>query len=161
MMKGRIKRGEGTLIANAGEYYVMAELLKRGIIAGLVPRNAPAFDILASNGSKAVSIRVKTKSEDQKEWRWNAKEDGAIFKHLSKEGDFTVLVNLAEKRENLEFYIIPTHLMDSWLKQIFSEWLETPGRNNRPHSPQNTVRTIWKDFGKVIEYKDAWGNMWQ
>jgi len=31
--KGKIKSGLGTLIGNAGEYYVVAELLKRGIIA--------------------------------------------------------------------------------------------------------------------------------
>jgi hypothetical protein len=37
-----------SLIGNAGEYYVVAELLKRGVIAALAPRNAPAFDILAT-----------------------------------------------------------------------------------------------------------------
>ena len=30
-MTGRVKAGEGSLIGNAGEHYVMAELLKRGI----------------------------------------------------------------------------------------------------------------------------------
>jgi hypothetical protein len=50
-MKGRIKAGEGVLIGNAGEYYVVAELLKRGIIAALAPRNAPSFDILATKGT--------------------------------------------------------------------------------------------------------------
>jgi hypothetical protein len=44
-LKGKIKSGEGTLISNAGEYYVVAELLRRGIIASLAPRNAPAFDV--------------------------------------------------------------------------------------------------------------------
>ena len=28
-MKGRIKAGEGALIGNAGEYYVVAELLRQ------------------------------------------------------------------------------------------------------------------------------------
>ncbi len=55
-MPGRIKAGEGTLIGNAGEYYVVAELLKRGVLAALAPRNAPAFDILAVKGS--VRYRV-------------------------------------------------------------------------------------------------------
>ena len=47
-MKGQVKAGKGTLVGNAGEYYVMAELLKRGIIAALAPRNSPSFDILAA-----------------------------------------------------------------------------------------------------------------
>ena len=63
-MAGRIKSGEGTLIGNAGEYYVVAELLKRGVIAALAPRNDPAFDIIATKGSRTVRIRVKTKSAE-------------------------------------------------------------------------------------------------
>ena len=54
-MAGRIKSGEGTLIGNAGEFYVAAELLKRGVIAALAPRNAPTFDILATKGKKMVT----------------------------------------------------------------------------------------------------------
>ena len=54
-MAGRIKSGEGTLIGNAGEFYVAAELLKRGVIAALAPRNAPTFDILATKGGRLGS----------------------------------------------------------------------------------------------------------
>jgi hypothetical protein len=34
-MTGRIKSGEGILMGNAGEFYVAAELLKRGVVAAL------------------------------------------------------------------------------------------------------------------------------
>lgn len=49
-MAGRIKGGEGTLIGNAGEFYVAAELLKRGVVAAAslddqeLVRRATAFD---------------------------------------------------------------------------------------------------------------------
>ncbi len=49
---GKIKAGLGSLIGNTGEHYVIAELLKRGIIAAQTPRNAIAFDILATNGGR-------------------------------------------------------------------------------------------------------------
>jgi len=75
-MKGRIKAGEGALIGNSGEYYVMAELLKRGVMAALAPRNAPSFDILAARQNQTVKIRVKTKSHDYRVWQWSAKKDG-------------------------------------------------------------------------------------
>jgi len=55
-MSGKIKKGLGTLIGNAGEYYVMAELLKRDVIAALAPRNAPGFDILATKGSRIINL---------------------------------------------------------------------------------------------------------
>ncbi len=56
MASGRIKAGLGTLIGNAGEFYVMAELLKRGVVAALAPRNAPGFDVLATKGSLTARI---------------------------------------------------------------------------------------------------------
>lgn len=79
-MNGKIKAGLGALIGNAGEYYVMAELLKRDIIAALAPRNAPGFDILATKGVKTVRIRVKTKSENYDIWQYSAKKDGRTEK---------------------------------------------------------------------------------
>jgi hypothetical protein len=58
-MKGRIKAGEGSLIGNAGEHYVMAELLKRGIVAALALAmhlvstfSRPAANRLYGSGSK-------------------------------------------------------------------------------------------------------------
>ena len=46
----------------AGEFYVAAELTKRGYVASLTSKNTKAIDLLASNedGSKVVSIQVKT-----------------------------------------------------------------------------------------------------
>ena len=108
-MHGRIKAGEGTLIGNAGEHYVMAELLKQGIIAALTPRNATAFDILATNGKYDAKIRVKTKSEQYDHWMWNAKQDGQIFRQLSRQRDFVVMVELKNKLERPNFWIVPTH----------------------------------------------------
>lgn len=103
-MKGKIKAGQDTLIGNAGEYYVVAELLKRGVIASLAPRNAPSFDVLATKGERTVRIRVKTKSEENPGWHFVAKKDGSIFRDLQDEGDFIVLVNLTEMTRDLSFY---------------------------------------------------------
>jgi len=61
-MVGQI--GKRIFIGSAGEYYVMAELLKRGIISALAPRNTPVFDILAVKGKSSIKIRVKTKSQE-------------------------------------------------------------------------------------------------
>ena len=46
----------------SGEFYVAAELTKRGYVSSLTSKNAKAIDLLASNsdGSKVVSIQVKT-----------------------------------------------------------------------------------------------------
>ena len=162
-MPGRIKAGEGTLIGNAGEYYVMAELLKRGIVAALAPRNAPAFDILATKEGKTARIRVKTKSEDYEVWQWAVKKDGSIFRQLAEKGDFTVLVNLTSRTQNLEFFIIPTYLLNQWLLAIFKKWLDTPGKRGRGRSKTNPKRNLnRRQFAEQIEkYLDTWDILWQ
>lgn len=157
----KIKDGKGTLIGNSGEYFVVAELLKQGIIAALAPRNAPAFDILATNGDKTVKIRVKTKSEQFDIWQWNIKKDGTIFKYLTNENDFTILVNLTKETKDQEYYIIPTHVLNKWLKDEFVKWVSTPGKRKPQRDPKNSKRHLnYPRFEeKLKEYKN-WQLLW-
>lgn len=161
-MKGRIKAGEGALIGNAGEYYVVAELLKRGIVAALAPRNAPSFDILATRGKSTVRIRVKTKSQEYQIWQYSVKKDDSIFRDLSKDEDFTVLVDLAMVTKDLKFYIVPTYRIDVWLKKDFKEWVRTPGKNNRPHNPANKKRHLSQEkyAQELDKCLDKWEKLW-
>jgi len=112
--RGTIKRGLGSLIGNSGEYYVVAELLKQGVVAGLAPRNAPAFDIIGIKDGQTVMIRVKTRSGPHEDWQWSIKPDGEILRHLGKQGDFTVLVHLTEHRKDMRFWIVPSKTIDQW-----------------------------------------------
>jgi len=160
-MKGRIKAGEGTLIGNSGEYYVMGELLKRGVMAALAPRNAPSFDILATKQNQTIRIRVKTKSHDYHIWQWSAKKDGTIFRNLTKSGDFTVLVGLAMDNKDLKFYVIPTHIVNEWLISDFDRWVRTPGKHNRPHSSTNPKRTFSEDRKELNPYLNNWDILWE
>jgi len=161
-MNGRIKAGEGLLIGNAGEYYVVAELLKRGIVAALAPRNAPSFDILATKENRTVRIRVKTKSQRYSDWQWVTKKDGSIFRELSKDEDFTVLVDLAMETKDLKFYVVPTHQINVWLKEDFEKWVRTPGKNNRPHDPTNKKRNLSQEkyAHELSRYINQWEKLW-
>lgn len=162
-MKGRIKAGEGSLIGNAGEHYVVGELLKRGVIAALAPRNTPAFDILAAKGNRTIRVRVKTKSDEYLDWQWVVKKDGSIFRSLSDQGDFTVLVNLAMDNEDLRFYIVPTVVVEGWLKADFEKWLRTPGKLGRPHDASNLKRNLnektWLE--ELLIYLNKWDILWK
>ena len=157
-MAGRIKQGQGSLIGNAGEYYVMAELLKRGWIAALAARNAPDFDILATKDGQMVKIRVKTKTEHFDPWQWAAKKDGSIFRNITQAGDFTVLVNLTEDNQQMDYFILPTGMLDQILKDDFQVWLNTPGVRGQPHNPGNVKRNLsytkYQEF--LAEFQNAW-----
>jgi hypothetical protein len=157
-MPGKIKAGQGPLIGNAGEYYVVAELLKRGIIAALAPRNSPDFDILATVGLKTVRIRVKTKSEEYDIWQWSAKKDGAIFRGLCEDNDYTVLVNLTQDHHQMDYFILPTSVVNTWLDCDFQSWLNAPGKKGQPHDPENPKRNLsYPSYREKLEcYRNTW-----
>jgi hypothetical protein len=69
-----------TLLGAAGEYHVMAELLRRGYIAALAPQGVPNADILVTDvkGGRLCSIQVKTRRELGSDggWHMKAKHEG-------------------------------------------------------------------------------------
>ncbi|MGD0090036.1 MAG: hypothetical protein ABSE73_08955 [Planctomycetota bacterium] len=163
-MAGRIKKGEGTLIGNAGEFYVAAELLKRGVVAALAPRNAPGVDILAAKGAETVRVRVKTKSSEYTDWQWVAKKDGSIFRNLGQERDFTVLVNLTPETKDLIFFVLPTSTLNEWLVADFEDWANTPGKKGRRHDRENNEKRhlSYKKFEQRLKpFMHNWPSIWE
>lgn len=161
-MAGEIKQGLGTLIGNAGEYYVVAELLSRGVVAAMAPRNAPGFDVLATKGDGTVRIRVKSKRSQYTDWQWGIKKDGCIFRNLGGKDDFTILVNLAPDRADLAFWIVPTLILDQWLRDDFATWLATPGAKGQQRSADNAKRHInFPRFEqRLIPFRENWDSLW-
>lgn len=143
---GRVKSGRGTLLGNAGEHFVMAELLRRDIIAGLLPRNAPGMDILATAGKRSLKIRVKTKSSEADSWVWMAKGEGTdevIFfaLHNDDRDDLTALVDVPDAGAP-EIHLVLTSALDAFLKQDHRQWLARPGKRGQPHKPTRMRRLI-------------------
>ncbi len=158
---GKIKLGQGTVIGNAGEYLVVGELLKRGIIAAPAPRNSPGFDVLATNGIKSLNIRVKTKTEAADSWVWVCKKDEkkTIFKNLTDAPDFTVLVDLKDEQSSPEYYIVRTSELNDRLRSIYEYWVNLPSKRGKPHDPNSRMRRIGftphqKDW--LSEHRGAW-----
>ncbi len=142
---GIIKEGKGTTIGNAGEYLVVGELLKRGVIAAPAPRNNPGFDVLATNGSRSLNIRVKTKTQASNSWVWMCRKkdpERNIFRNLGDKPDVTALVDLKDEQTPPEYYIVPTLELDRELKAIFKRWLESPPKRGKPHTNNNLMRRI-------------------
>src|SRR5215831_17743668 len=89
---------------NAGEFFVLAELTRRGWTAALTAGNNRAYDILAKRDDEFVAIRVKTKTALSDAFRWNAKPDGEIFLELTSESDFCALVDIPEDTNSGPIY---------------------------------------------------------
>jgi hypothetical protein len=70
------------------------------------------------------------------------KKDGSIFRYLQSEEDFTVMVNLTVETKNMDYFILPTSILNNWLYEDFKTWLATPGKGGRLHSSDNPKRNL-------------------
>src|SRR3977135_2772436 len=79
------------LVGVSGEYFVGAELSRRGYVASITLRNTRGIDILATNvdASVSVGIQVKVNRGKKKDWLLNEKAENYHSETL-----FYVFVNL-------------------------------------------------------------------
>jgi len=131
------KKKSNILTGVAGEYYVAAELSKRGHIASITLRNTRGVDILASNenATKQVAIQVKTSSVANKDWMLNEKAE-----NYYGDGVFYVFVDLKGEFERPDFFIVPSKVVAKYIKKSHTDWLTTPGRGGRKRNDSSMRR---------------------
>src|SRR5262245_10585217 len=114
------------LVGVAGEYFVAAELSRRGYIASITLRNSKGIDILASNQSatRQVGIQVKANRHSTPKWLLNEKAEGYFADNL-----FYVFVNLRGQDERPDYYVVPSAFVAEHARTGHKAWLETPGRH--------------------------------
>lgn len=151
-MKNKISK---ILAGVAGEYYVAAELSKRGYIASITLRNTKGVDILCSNyeTSKAVGIQVKTNSGSKRSWILSQKAENYFADNL-----FYVFVNLNNNLEYPTFFIVPSKIVSKYCDESHKRWLETPGKRVKTHT-DNPIRNFKDTEGKYLNRWDLIENL--
>ena len=132
----------------AGEYFVAAELTRRGYIASLTLRNTRGIDILASNlnATKSVGIQVKAVQGRGKSWMLNQKVESSEATNL-----FFVFIRL-NHLDAPEYYIVPREEVSRFSADNHKLWLDTPGRKGQKHN-DNPLRQFKDPANK---YRDRW-----
>ncbi len=127
-----MKKLNNMLAGVSGEYFVAAELSKRGYIASITLRNTKGIDILCSNSdsSKTIGIQVKTNNGSKRNWILNKKAENYFADHL-----YYVFVNLNNNNNNKhpEFFIVPSKDVAKFCKKLHKKWLDTPGKKGQKH----------------------------
>ena len=135
-----------------GEFFVAAEISKRGAIATLTIKNTPSIDILAANPKKGTfaNIQVKTRGiANNQGWKLSSKvEDVSKIKN-----HFYVFVNLKEHDELNEYYIIPFNEFSKFIREKNQRWLSVTDKKGNPHK-NNTVRNFKPDKEKLPAYSE-------
>ena len=135
-------------IGNCGEYFVAAELERRGFSVAVPMSNTELFDILAFNREthKQWAIQVKTTTNKKNEWTLSKKNENISDKNI-----IYIFVKLNEL-EMPQYFVAKSCDVAKQIIENHKEWLETPGKNNQKHN-DNTMR---KFYDYDAKYLDNW-----
>lgn len=141
----------GTLCGVAGEYFVAAELSRRGYIASLTLRNTRGVDILASNSdaTSSVGIQVKSAQGAAKSWMLTSKVEADVATNL-----FYVFVRLNGFAAP-DYYVVPREEVSRFAAENHKKWLATPGKKGQPHQ-DTPIRQFKPDEEK---HRDRWDTL--
>ena len=99
----------------AGEYFVAAELSRRGFIASITMRNTRGIDILATNAEakRAVTIQCKSSRDKNKSWILSDKAE-----HFTSKNHYYVFVKLGAETERPAHKIVLSRSVASELNDL-------------------------------------------
>ena len=140
---------EPTLVGVAGEYLVAGELTLRGYIASITLRNSRGIDIIASNsdGSKSVSIQVKTNSNGSGKWVLNQKSET-----FYSDNHYYIFVALKEIGERPKYHIVPSQHVANYVSKNHSDWLKGK-KSDGSERKDSAIRNFNDPENKYLE---AW-----
>jgi hypothetical protein len=144
----KIGRVTKSLSGVAGEYFVAAELSRRGYLASITLRNTRGIDVLVTNAdaSKSAGIQVKTNQNSIKKWILNIKAENLFSETL-----YYVFVDLNGDALPT-FHVVPSTIVAEYCRTTHAQWLSTPGRSGQKHNPS--------DIRNFADPQDRYLNAW-
>jgi len=137
----------------SGEYFVAAELSRRGYIASITLRNTKGIDVLCSNenATKQVSIQVKTTKESNPVWILDKKAEGFF-----SPSHFYVFVMLNKQEVKPDFFIVPSKIVANFVKQSHQKWLKGKSKTLKKRK-DSSMRKFQDKEGKYLNRWDLLG----
>lgn len=140
-----------TILAGvAGEYFVAAELSRRGWIASISLRNTRGIDILVTNQEASRSLTIQCKTSQKKDNGWILNNKSETF---FTDDHYYVFVGLGNLSERPDYHIVPSKDVADQVRQSHQLWLDTPGRAGRQHI-DNAMRKFTGHENRFLERWD-------
>jgi hypothetical protein len=137
----------------SGEYFVAAELSRRGYVASISLKNTKGIDILVSSedGTKTRAIQVKSSTDDNSSWILSKKAEDDYNDNL-----FYVFVNLKSLQDRPDYYIVPSNIVAKYVKDTHAAWLSGSSKTGKPRE-DSSMRKFYDSDGIFLEKWDLLG----
>lgn len=149
-------------IGNSGEYFVAAELERRGFTAAVPMSNTKDFDILAIHREthRQVALQVKTNRSKSKSWILTKK-----CENLTGDNIYYIFISL-NNLEEPKYYIVESKIVAESMQKGYEMWLSAPGQNNKKHKETTMRKFEFDTFGTSNifnlhseDYKSKWDKL--
>jgi hypothetical protein len=148
------------ILGAAGEHFVMAELLRRGLVAAKAPEGVPNFDIVITDldGERLAAIQVKTRRDfksGDKGWHMKAKHEDLVAERM-----FYVLVDVGRNEDSpVSFFVLPSKVVAQVCKTSHENWREMPNSKGGEHGESDMRRLLPKyelpGYAKKMGYQPS------
>jgi hypothetical protein len=161
------------LVSAFGERAAEAELLRRGWMTANVNasvKNAKDFDLFALKNGRSLHLRVKACSPNE-DVQFNSRPNQEITVDGISATDFTIIVRMGADRNDDEFYIVPTLVVQEALAAHRTAYLAERKRDGGPRKDDGHWTLHWRElrsgqpkpnYGfekKWAEYRDGWDRL--
>lgn len=136
----------------AGEYFVAAELSRRGAYAVTFAGNMPGIDVVASNVTRTKTVFIQVKARRAGSWQTSIHK-GKQAKKKIDETFFWVFVDIRPQLKCPEYYIVPQWWIQRDIYNTHQAYLQKHG-GKRAKNSQSTHHSIY--LNRIEEWKDRW-----
>ncbi len=132
----KTKRKTGIPTGNAGEYFVMGELLRRGYDAQLADRNTKGYDLLVGRASDPVLRKVQVKTVRSPPWYVRT---DSFTGDLARQITVYVLIGPETAEKPIRYFIVKNKKLADHL-----------------HRPKGWKDNAFMSIKAVSKYEDRW-----
>jgi len=141
--------------ARAGEFFVAAELNKRGAYAVTFAGNMPSIDILASNRDQSRTVRIQVKTKRTGSWQTSI-DHGRSCKPRDDKGSFWIFVDLGKEQDRPAYYIVPEWWARNDIHQAHQSYLKKHGGKHKFGS-ESKHHSI--GVNRIQDWKEKWDTL--
>ena len=100
------------MVGMSGEYFVVAELLRKGVKASITMGNAKSADIVVLNNDASKVVVVEVKSSHKKEW--------VVGNEIPQDNDQPwVFVHIPDNNDQQRYFILTSKELNKILRIYF------------------------------------------
>lgn len=151
-MPAKARRAITQQAGRAGEYFVVAELNKRGAFAVPFAGNMPKIDIIACNNDESRTVYLQVKTKRGKNWHLSI-VGSQPMSPKDDESHFWIFVDLGDVNAHPRHWIVPEWWLKDNIYHAHQAYLHQHG-GIRPSNPDSTHHSI--DERRLEPWHDRW-----